>query len=352
MHRSGQKRFGKNKTGKSLSGSSFKKISLTFFILGAICASPIGQVIYVIGLISVIGIPFSFLMVAIPNIALVVVTSFLLWRFLPKFSAWGTEVAIAAAIGLMFLIPFLHNAEINSYVSKLQSEQQNSLAEYRPFAPDPNHKLGIILTDSRALCSALCLHLLLSEQASSVILTTVKEDVVALDLTAPAYKYAFEKKANCPRSNDYKSGVRVYKSTADKNPNSISVKYFQKVEKGYCITIEETTLSQADMVLTFVNISDFPEPHTLSPFAADFSAIHSAIYKKTQDNELTPIWRQTSMNYSLLKPILLYTIHVPAGLSGADGRLWRENPPKQTPSFKNLSALLKYVGYQVPRKLV
>lgn len=352
MSSSEQKQFGKKTIEKSRSGSSFKKIALTFFIIGAICASPIGQVIYVIGLISVLGIPLSFLMVAIPNIAFIIVTSFLLWRFVPQFSVWGIDVAVAAAISLMFLIPLLHNLEIKSRVNKLQSESLNTLAEHRPFAPDPNRIVGIVVTDTRPLCSALCVHLLLSGQSTSVIVASVKEDVVMLDMTAPAYEYSLKKQADCPRRKDYKSGVRVSKSTAEKDPDSIASRYFQKLDTGYCMRIEETTLAEADMVVTLVKPRDFPDPRTLSPIAAKFSATHSAIYLKIQNNALAPIWRQTAMDYSLLGPVLLYTVNVPAGLSGTEGRLWREDPLKQAPSFKSLSALLEYIGYELPDRLI
>ncbi len=335
------------------SGKFFLSLAVLSGILGLLLASPIGHIIYIVGMISVIGIPIALLVAAIPTIALVIVAGYLIWRFVPPFRSWNAIASIAAAGMLLLIIPVAHNAEIKAQVADLISSDTGhpSGPGHLPFEADQT--LALISAPGRSsLCDQICLHLLMSGDAARVLMVPLKADQAAPDPAMRAYSYILDRRATCPAPGIRSTGARTHaRNFHEKAPGTISGRYATMLEQGYCLVAAEATLRDADLAFMVVDRSAFPVPSTLSPIAAGMMVSRAGVYARSQRGELATVWQQTSVSYSLLGPVLMPTINVPAGLSGTSTGWWRDRFETGKPEFSTLPRLIRATGISLPAEL-
>ncbi len=331
-------------------GRSFRNLAILSGVLGLLFASPFGQIIYVAGMISVIGIPIALLAEAIPTLAIVIVTGYLLWRFVPPFRGRTPVAALAAASALLLIIPPLHNAEIEAQVANLKSGDVGPAAVPSEIPLDARQTLALLSLRGRSsLCDQVCLHILMSGQAARVLMATLKDGEAAPVPAMRANGYTLERRAECPEPAIRGAGARPHgRNFHEKTEGTISGRYATMLDEGYCLVATEATLDDADLALLAIRTRDFSPPSTISPISAETRASRAGIYGGTAQGALVPIWQQTSVSYSLLKPVLRSKIKVPAGLSGASTGWWRDDIKSDQPEFQSLADLMRAVGFSLP----
>lgn len=335
------------------SGTLFLFSAIVAGILGILSASPIGQIIYVFSMISVIGIPIAVLVAAIPTIALLIVPGYLIWRFVPPFRNWNAAVSIAAAGMLLLIIPVAHNAEIKAKVADLISNDTGHPAGPGLLPLGADQTLALISARGRSsLCDQICLHLLMSGGAARVLAVPLKADQAAPDPAMRAYSYHLDRRTTCPAPGNRSTGAQTHaRHFREKTPGTISGRYAAMLEQGYCLVAAEATLRDADLAFMVLDRGDFPVPSTLSPIAADTIVNRAGVYARSAQGELARLWQQTSVSYSLLGPVLMPRINVPAGLSGASTGWWRDRFETGKPAFTTLPTLIRAVGIGLPAEL-
>jgi hypothetical protein len=338
-------------------GSNFRKyfrnLAILMGIVGLLFASTIGQIIYAIGMISVIGIPIALVVEAIPTFALVIVIGYLLWRFIPPFNGWTPAISVAAACLLLLGIPPLHNAEITARVAALTRGNVGSSAGPGNLPVKENQTLALVSRQSRAsLCDPICLHLLMSGEAARVLMAPLKDAQAEPDPAMRAYRYSLDRRADCPKPKIAGAGVRTHaQHFREKTPGTISGRYATMLEQGYCLDIAEAKLGEADLAFLAVHGRDFPFPSTISPIAARATASRAGVYAPTGKGEMAPLWQQTSVSYSLLGPVLMSRIKIHPGMSGTSVDWWRNDFKTGQPTFRSLSELIRATGIILPAEV-
>jgi hypothetical protein len=322
-------------------------------VLGLIFASPIGHIIYVAAMMSGIGIPIALVVAAIPTIALVVVAGYLIWRFVPPFRQWTAAISLAAACLLLVIIPPAHNAEIKAQVADLTSSDAGRPSGPEDLSVKAGQALALISKRSRpSLCDQICLHLLMSGEASRVLMVPLADDEAAPDPAMRAFGYILEPRADCPSPGSGDTGARPHaQNFREKTPGTISGRYATLLEQGYCLDATEATLGEADLAFMVLDQRDFPVPSTFSPVAAGTRASRAGVYAPSAQGKLAPVWQQTPVSYSLLGPVLMTTINVSAGLSGTSTGWWRDRFETGQHEFGTLSKLIRASGISVPAEL-
>jgi hypothetical protein len=331
----------------------FRNLAILSGILALVCASPIGQIVYVVGMISVIGIPLAFLVEAIPTIGLVIGIGYLLWRFVPPFGGWTPAISVAAACILLLMVPPVHNAEIELKVAALTSGNTGPASGPGQLPRKAGQALALISRRNRpSLCDQICLHLLMSEEARRVLMVPLEEGRVELDPAMRAYSYSLERRARCPDPKIAGAGARTHsRNFRKKDPETISGRYAIMLEQGYCLTIANANLGDADLAFLVANGPDFPVPATVSPIAAGIVASRAAISAPNGNGQWAPLWQQTAVSYSFLGPVLMPRFKIQAGMSGTSVGWWRDDFRTGQPQFRSLSALIRAAGINLPEEI-
>lgn len=328
---------------------TFRNIAIIIGVLGIVLGSPIGQVIYVVSLLSVIGIPIAMIVFAVPTISMVVVSAFIIWRFSKlRTMRAGVVVSFVCVAVLMAYIPIAHNAEIRSRVSQLTSGDIGRVEGKIATNFSRDGTVGMATT-GRNLCREACVHLLMTGQASKVIVFKLNSAMTTADFKSYSYSYRMEKRDTCERPRGG-GGVRVHsKNKRDKTPGTISGDYARRLDQGYCVIIEEAMVGDADIVFVSTDRTKFEQPRTLSPINSLIEASNMAVYERDTSGIWTTRWQKTPMRYSFLKPALAFIFHTGAGLQ-TTSELWRKRVSVDT-KHQKMGELLRRAGFSVPSVL-
>jgi hypothetical protein len=93
---------------------------------------------------------------------------------------------------------------------------------------------------------------------------------------------------------------------------------------------------------------DFPAPMTFSPIASLTKASRAGIYASRPQGEMAPIWQQTPVSFSFLKPVLWSKIEVHSGLSGASATWRRDHFETAEHRFRSTADLVRAAGINLP----
>lgn len=329
-----------------------RNLAIIMAIVGFLAISPIGQAIYVMGLISVIGIPVSMVIFALPVCAMIFVSSYLLWRFVYPFNRLTILVSGLMTCVLMFLLPLIHNLQVNHAVARLGSGDvvnANTPSELNIFGK----RLALVSKSRRAMvCDDMCLHLLMSNQASSVLKARLDKDENYPQFDVQTFEYTLEPMSECPQFPVRGMGASPNSiNLKNRTKGSVAAQYADRLEQGYCLIGRETEISKADYIFLALDQRELVSPSTLSPFNNDISAYRSGIYRYDEAENMLTFWQKTAVTYSMLKPVLMPIINVPAGLSGTRAGLWREDKRIDKSGYSRLRDLLRAAGISLPEEL-
>lgn len=322
----------------------FRNIAILAAIVGAVLASPVGAGIFIVAMISVIGIPIALLVAAIPTLCLFIVLAYAAYRF-GKFSGTaGTVAAFAIAGAAMVVFPQIHNAEIRWKVAKLIAEDRtpDNFAAVSGAGEVP--ALGVALRHgARNLCSETCVHLLIRGQVRSVLIANLDEGASRPDFGARAFVNRLERGADCKQGRVRLNSFHV----RDRKPGTVAAAYLDLKDKGYCITTSEATLRDADSVVMTLDQRYFPKPWTVSPIASEIKGSRMAYYVRNESGLFDVAWQETRLSYSLLGPVLAHAFSGGAELR-MDTGWWRKDVRPQSRYRSQLDFMRDVIGFDLP----
>lgn len=327
----------------------FRNFAILFGLLGLVAASPIGQLLFAVAFITIIGIPLAVAIMALPTIGLVVVSAFLVWRFRPHKGIISVLVAFGVVLAVMAVAPTAHNLEVRAYLAQLSGGDVGA-----PEGPDalPLERGGVVgLIKRRNLCEAACVHLLMTGQASQVLVTRFRKSRWEPDFTDDAHRYELERHAQCPERRVIGGGVSVHgQHKRDKTAGTIAGEYARLLDAGYCMVITKTQLKEADIVVTARTFRYFDSPWTISPIPALMRAGRMAVFERGADNRFVTRWQQTPVDYSLLETPLLVMFRTHSEFR-ITTEFWRTYVRDDRRQFHR-NELLRQIGFRFPEKLV
>lgn len=298
---------------------------LWLVILGVaalLALSPIGAVLAVASAISVVGLPITLILAAIPPL-FVVLLAFRLAHLalsLAGIRFWAFSAALALAV--LAIVPFFENRRLDAAADALISGDGHSLRQ----APD----MQALAVGSRGLgrggpaCDDLCQRALLRQAVPRIIMFRTRDPSAPPSDAQEGTLYRIEQRETCPPFDiaDGQNSLNLpgeRRKFGDKSPADL---LRLKAAAGACLIAEPATLAEADAVLVTGRIASGQSGYGagLDPFADTLRAERLSFYVR-QDSAWTERYRSTAVTYSRLWPLLLPSYVTGYGLELAAGFL-------------------------------
>jgi hypothetical protein len=247
-------------------------------LLSLVAISPVGHAIAIIGMISLIGLPIAFLVIAIPTLFLLTLAGHLTWEAWSKLRAGHRRTALAFAIALLAMVDFFVfrawrvNAWLDRSVASLVEQDVDTMAPSGPVGA-----LALLRTvrgsfENDTLCDDLCRRLLLTRSAQQVLALTLEAKVNPRDVLGapwPAEEppgslsgtaWRLERRDHCPDA-PLKS-QRLVKLAEPDRPKGVAFVPPVSTEQlmrlaiagGNCLIGEPASLERADAMLAYGDI--------------------------------------------------------------------------------------------------
>lgn len=287
---------------------SARTFDIALVVLGVaslICLSPIGSVLAIIAAISIIGLPITLLMGAIPPIFVFLLLARLIHLVLSAVGLRFWPVSAALSLGLLALVPYLENRRLDTEAQALVSGDVPGIG-----APPAISTLAYVQPGSGSQatgCADLCQRALLNGAVERIIMAGSKglDPAPADDLAGKLYQ--LERMATCPPF-DLREGERLdipgeQTQWGDKSPGDL---LRLKAARGICLTARDATLAEADAALVAGRIKQGQSPYSagLSLSADTISAERLALFVR-HDGELVERYRATGVTWYPMLPIML-----------------------------------------------
>ncbi len=279
-------------------------------VAALIFLSEIGNLIFVVLMISVIGIPVAIALAAIPPLALLFALATLFaWPF--RKSGWRAVVlAFIPAAATMFLIPLglnvLAEKEAHDFVS---GEKDESIA---PFKGDT---LGIFVPPKHAEeCLDLCQRVLVSGAAKTFIVARSKKTWPDPDYSAEGTAYWLERKSAC-EAVKLRDNVSELPRVKDRPSAAPALRLL--MAGGNCLVSAKRPVTDADAVLHYAEMTEGRSSRfSFNPFYVPMRATRLSWH--VQDGgKFTEVFRNTAVEYSVL-----FSPLVPGLQGGAELRMY------------------------------
>jgi type III secretory pathway component EscS len=300
--RGGGRTAGASSGGKpARGGRSFGFIVLLAAIAGLICASEIGHVIAIIAGISVIGLPIMIAMMAIPTFSLFMVFAWVCRRLL-RFAGFDSlPLALVAAAGLMFAIPFIENSLTGAQVSQfLSADRQTGEDGNAPRFGGNAFGVYVGRKITRE-CDELCQRLLLSGAARSYIVAPRADDGGNPRFDERGTAWSLERRGQCPAVK-LREGLRVL-PVADKEA-SVAPMMLAAIARGTCLIEREASIGEADAIIWHENTREAATDSGVWPFANRLSSARLQWFEKAVEGRFAETWRQSMVKWTTLSPFL------------------------------------------------
>lgn len=264
-------------------------ITLTLGIAALIILSIIGRAIALMAMLSVIGIPFVFLLAAIPTLFLISLLTLVIALALKLDGAPQTALAFVAALGLLFLLPFADNRIGTTYVGHLVNDDRTPAIE-----PWSGRSIALIVpTGPNVECNSLCQKLLGRGLAQQVIVAAIPSKSTTLDTAEKTIAYSLEPRRPCKRPP---------------SAYALDPALKLKLAQGACLVGEPSKLLKAEAVLWHRTIHyDSVSCAYLNPFKLPIAATRTSFYRLRGSTRHGEVWRQTSVSYATLWTLLVPT---------------------------------------------
>ena len=288
-----------------LNARNFDIMLVALGVVSLICLSPIGSLLAIVTAISIIGLPITLLMGAIPPLFLFLLLARLIHLALSSLGLRFWPASAALSLGLLALVPHFENR-------KLDAEAQALVAgDIRDIEPPPAiSTLAYVRSGSRnqaTVCADLCQRALLNGAVERVIMAGSKapDSPPANDLEGKLYQ--LERMTPCP-AFDLREGERLdipgkKVEWGDKSPADL---LRLKAAQGICLTVRDASLAEADAILVAGRIKQGQSPYSagFSLSADTVSADRLALFAR-QDGQLVERYRATGVTYYPMLPVLL-----------------------------------------------
>ncbi len=296
----------------------FGMIAIAAAILGLISVA-VAPVIYVIGMISVIGIPLALLAVIFPTVCLLVVLAYVAFRIWPDQTALGIARSFLIAFLIMLAVPLVYNFQVSRAVAGLASDDLAAALE--PLKPD---ETLVVFTRHRSSqkCFNTCIDLLLSKQIAAYVVASLPRGSGQPESDAKATLHRLEQGSDC----ESKMVIPKNKSSNENRPGTVAYALRAAADQGMCIRSTEVDLAEAGPLRAIVHKDrsslDYPERAFFIKTMIRPSQI--AVYAYRRDTGWSKLMQQTNIGYSLLGPVLAHTIPS-TSIESTRSSWWRRN---------------------------
>jgi len=309
----------------------FGKLAITAAILGLISV-PLIPIIYVVGMISIIGIPLALAAIFFPTVCLIVVLAYCLWRFVFNRFLFGIAASFIGALVILAFIPLAHNLMVKRSIHGLQT---GDVA--RPVKPLIRDETLVVFKHKAQsnYCDEVCLELLLDRRVKAYAVGRLLVGRSMPDREAPVLLHYLSKSPNCGkrlislRSEKWKKtqagSVAHVLSTAEKSGacvNSVEVPIDRLVSPRFFAIMDQKSLKYRDKAL-FIETQ-------IKPWRV-------AVFDRGPDGSFLTAFQDTAVGYSLLQPLLAY--HLTMGsISNVRPKWWRKDVRVERPDDATLLA--------------
>lgn len=232
---------------------------LLLFAIGAVISMAMPGLM-ILMMISVIGIPIAILMGLMPAAALVLVLARLvqrqvLDRVVPGragiWTGWGSVALVLVGLAALAALDRRDQAVA---VAALTAQDINALS-----LPLPKGVVAIRSTDPATACHDLCRRLLLTGQATVVLLQTPEDPTLPPDPGQEVTAFRLEPRATCPSPalggrDDYLLDLDRGAAAARNAPSSLTM-LLGRITQGTCLIDAPALLGTADVVITRARLS-------------------------------------------------------------------------------------------------
>lgn len=339
---------GAGQNGGSAAGGRFRpgKWTWRLIFIGAaafISMTPIGHVLAIISMISVIGIPIYFLLAALPAIFLILLFLRCVVGALDNYKAGATALAVAFGAGALFMVDyFVLRAQRANAV--LDARAQALIADdiAGPARIPAGRIIATVRSESYAraqldnVCDDLCQRLLLNGFAERVLAITIAPQVdkraprgavpelaaLAPDKAMAGVMYWLEKRASCPDAKvpDSVRLLRVdapVKGAGRMNTRTASESMRVKIASGTCLMSEPARLDQADGAFFYGEVArGGGRAYGFDIQRNTVGAWRTAYYRRA-GAEWTAEHRETGVRYQRFPGVL-----IPSYIHGAELRIY------------------------------
>lgn len=222
---------------------------LAFFSLAA------GNLVIVL-LFSLIGIPFAFLILLLPALALIlglgrILDRVLLSRFLPN----GTTGIASVGVTLLLLagVPLIANYHQSALVSALQAGDHDDLPR-----PLPSQIYALLSQTSSQDCTDFCQRMLLTGQVTAVLMSQAAPAAQdPPDPAIPATLWQIKDQPTCPPvalpANSGRMSIKAEPNFATQRADLL---IGAGIAAGHCLIATASTLAAADAVIVDATIQE------------------------------------------------------------------------------------------------
>ncbi|MEM7302938.1 MAG: hypothetical protein AAF468_17815 [Pseudomonadota bacterium] len=265
----------------------------------------------IILLFTFIGIPVAFALWAIPALFLLLLISHIIYVFFPVSGWQGKVVAFGICLALLAIQPYFARKSAEAHAVAHASNDFNRLQGRIPRSAIAFRGLGIRPPKDATPCDGLCLHALLSNTATKVLMVYTRDPHQDLRSDLKAHAFTLEKREACPAVKFGTSFHRLNlpKKKGDKRRSVMGVEVMKlKLANGVCLIHRRATLKEADYVVSWGPMKSPRQQRMNSGFKANAKpeAIRRlTVHQVGEQGEFVEIYRQTGVRYSVLAPVLL-----------------------------------------------
>lgn len=297
---------------------TFGAFAIMAAIMGVVSLA-LAPIIFVIGMISVIGIPLAALALVFPTLCLWVVISYAVFRIKPLHTKFGIARSFIVALLIMAMVPQAYNFQLQRAVSTLQGDDIS--AALPPLKPDET--LAVLRASRSSLkCFNACIDLLLSGQVASYIAASLPRGTTEPGGNMKAMRHRLVRSGTCENPNIIAKNA----SSNESNPKTVAYQLKTAAQRGICIQSTEVELANVGKLRGIVDFGrkNLAYPESLLLIDTQMRPSRIAIYDKSADKNWQKIFQQTNIGYSFLKPILAYSISG-SMISTQRSGWWRDN---------------------------
>jgi hypothetical protein len=291
-----------------------------FAVAALIFLSPIGNVIFVLLMISFIGIPLAIVLALIPPIALLLgLAALIAWPF--RRLGWpAVLLAFVPAAALLFYAPDLLNAAAEKEAQALTGSDIGDGP-----APFAGRSIAVFVAPTHSEdCLDFCQRALVSGAVDAFFVARSKKTWPEPDFDAAGTAYRLENRASCDAVK-IRDNARDYPVAPDAPPPGPALRL--KIASGTCLVAEQCAVRDADAILQYGEMVEGRySRYSLDPFYVPMRALRLA-WLVNDGKDFKETFRQTAVNYSVLtRPLVpgLFggsQLKMEAGLSRQERRL-------------------------------
>ena len=307
---------------------SFGWIALAAAVLG-LASVPVVPIIYVIGMISVIGIPLALAVLPFPTICMAIVIAYLIWRIALFRMAAGVPLAFVGALAVLVAVPLAHNFMVTRDVRTLRA---GDIAG--PVAPLGRDETLVIVSGGGRTdhCDETCLDLLLSGRVKAVGKGRLRRGQSAPAPDAEILVHHLSRAPSCGERRIYLPN-EAWKKT---QPGTVAKALADAEARGMCINSIETTADKlvAPRFVAFAGADNLEFSKRALFIATLIEPSRVIVHERTPGGELVPVFQQTRVSHSLLGPLLAYDVYR-TSVESTKPKWWRLDRREKRPEMRD-----------------